>query len=120
MFLTYSSLTPSNHFETLYFLHFLFVLTIFMAMGVQKWRPTISLSILKAIEECQKILNFQNFKLYVQLSKEKLGLQAKVDVAKDMDMHIKVEQVGPNMREQITIFLDPSLISWIASSFLSS
>jgi hypothetical protein len=56
----------------------------------------------------------------VQLSKEKLGLQAKVDVAKDMDMHIKVEQVGPNMREQITIFLDPSLISWIASSFLSS
>ncbi len=88
-----------------------------MAVAVQKWRPTISFSILKAIEGCQKILNFQNFKLYVQLSKEKLGLQAKVDVAKDMDMHIKVEQVGANMQKQITIFLDPSLISGIASIF---
>ncbi len=43
----------------------------------------------------------------MQLSKEKLGLQAKVDVAKDMDMHIKVKQVDANMREQITITFRP-------------
>jgi hypothetical protein len=43
----------------------------------------------------------------VQLSKEKLGLQAKVDVAKYMDMHIKVKQVGAKMREQITIVFKP-------------
>jgi hypothetical protein len=34
-----------------------------------------------------------------------------------MDMHIKVKEVGANMQEQIPFFLDPSLISWIASSF---
>jgi hypothetical protein len=43
----------------------------------------------------------------VQLCKEKLGLQAKVDVVKDMDMHIKVKQVGANMQEQITIIFRP-------------
>jgi hypothetical protein len=36
-------------------------------------------------------------KLYVQLSKDRLELQAKVDVVKDMDMHTKVKQFGVNM-----------------------
>ncbi len=31
-------------------------------------------------------------------------LQVKVDIAKDMDMHIKVKQVGANIQDQITIF----------------
>jgi hypothetical protein len=32
--------------------------------------------------------------LHVQLSKDRLDLQAKVDVAKDMDIHMKVKQLG--------------------------
>ncbi len=43
----------------------------------------------------------------MQLSKEKLGLQAKVDVVKDVDMHMKVKQVVANMQEQITIVFRP-------------
>jgi hypothetical protein len=35
--------------------------------------------------------------LHVQLSKDRLDLQAKLDVAKDMDMHMKVKQLGANM-----------------------
>jgi hypothetical protein len=46
----------------------------------------------------------------VQLSKDRLELQAKVDVVKDMDMHTKVKQLGVNMQEQMIIvhrsFLD--------------
>ncbi len=38
-------------------------------------------------------------KLYVQLSKDRLELQAKVDVVKDMDMDTKVKQFGVNMQE---------------------
>ncbi len=36
-------------------------------------------------------------RLYVQLSKDRLILQAEVDVAQEVDMHIKVKQLGANM-----------------------
>ncbi len=48
-------------------------------------------------------------KLYVQLSKDRLELQAKVDVVKDMDMHTKVKQFGVNMQEQVIIVRRPFL-----------
>jgi hypothetical protein len=35
--------------------------------------------------------------LHVQLSKDRLDLQTEVDVAKDMDMRMKVKQLGANM-----------------------
>ncbi len=36
-------------------------------------------------------------RLYVQLAKDRLILQAKVDVAHEVDMHIRVKQLGANM-----------------------
>jgi hypothetical protein len=45
----------------------------------------------------------------VQLSKDRLELQAKVDVVKDMDMHTKVKQFGVNMQEQVIIIGRPFL-----------
>jgi len=46
-------------------------------------------------------------KLYVQLAKDRLILQAKVDVAQEVDMHIRVKQLGANMRLQVVIVLRP-------------
>jgi hypothetical protein len=43
----------------------------------------------------------------VQLPKDRLELQAKVDVVKDMDMHTKVKQFGVNMQEQMIIVRRP-------------
>jgi hypothetical protein len=43
----------------------------------------------------------------VQLSKDRLELQSKVDVVKDMDMHTKVKQFGVNMHEQVIIVCRP-------------
>ncbi len=48
-------------------------------------------------------------KLYVQLSKDRLELQAKVDVVKNMDMDTKVKQFGVNMQEQVIIVCRPFL-----------
>jgi hypothetical protein len=48
-------------------------------------------------------------KLYVQISKDRLKLQAKVDVPKDMDMCTKVKQFGTNMWEQVANILRPFL-----------
>ncbi len=42
-------------------------------------------------------------KLYVQLSKNRLELWAKVDVANDMDMCTKMKQLGVEMQKQIVI-----------------
>jgi hypothetical protein len=50
-----------------------------------------------------------NIKLYVQLSKEKLDLQAKIDVVKEMDLHMKVKQLGVNIQLQVAIVLTPFL-----------
>jgi hypothetical protein len=47
--------------------------------------------------------------LYVQLSKDKLILQTKVDVAHEMDMCIRVKQLGANMQLQVAIVLRPFL-----------
>jgi hypothetical protein len=44
-------------------------------------------------------------RLYVQLSKDKLILQAEVDVAQEVDMCIKVKQLGANMQLQVAIVL---------------
>jgi hypothetical protein len=41
----------------------------------------------------------------VQLSKNRLELWAKVDVAKDMDMCTKMQQLGVKMQKQIVIVL---------------
>jgi hypothetical protein len=41
--------------------------------------------------------------------KYKLNLQAKVDVVEDMDMCMKVKQLGANMRLQVAIVLRPFL-----------
>jgi Na+-transporting NADH:ubiquinone oxidoreductase subunit NqrF len=43
--------------------------------------------------------------LYVQLSKKRWKLQAKVDVANNMEVCIKVKQFNANMWKQITIVL---------------
>jgi hypothetical protein len=48
-------------------------------------------------------------KLYVQLSKDRLILHGEVDVAQEVDMHIKVKQLGANMRLQVAIVLRPFL-----------
>jgi hypothetical protein len=47
--------------------------------------------------------------LYVQLSKDKLILQTKVDVAHEVDMCIRVKQLGANMQLQVAIVLRPFL-----------
>ncbi len=47
--------------------------------------------------------------MYVQISKDRLKSQAKVDVPKDMDMCTKVKQLGTNMWKQSTIILRPFL-----------
>jgi hypothetical protein len=36
-------------------------------------------------------------RLYVQLSKDRLILQVEVDAAQEVDMHIRVKQLGANM-----------------------
>jgi hypothetical protein len=38
-------------------------------------------------------------KLYVRLTKEKLELQAEIDVSEEMDMCTKVKKLGANMRK---------------------
>jgi hypothetical protein len=43
----------------------------------------------------------------VQLSKDRLELQAKVNVVENMDMCTKVKQLGVNMQEQVIIVLMP-------------
>jgi hypothetical protein len=48
-------------------------------------------------------------KLYVQISKDRLKLQAKIDVPKDMDMCTNMKQLGTNMWEQVAIILRPFL-----------
>ncbi len=53
--------------------------------------------------------HFTTIKLYVQLFKYRLDLQAKVDVVEDMDMCMKVKQLGANMRLQVAIVLRPFL-----------
>ncbi len=40
---------------------------------------------------------FTTIKLYVQLFKHRLNLQAKVDVVEDIDMCMKVKQLDANM-----------------------
>ncbi len=47
--------------------------------------------------------------LYVQLFKDKLILQTKVDVIHKVDMCIKVKQLGANMQLQVAIMLRPFL-----------
>jgi hypothetical protein len=46
--------------------------------------------------------------LYVYLFKDRLDLQAKVDVAKDMDMRMKMKQFA-NMQLQVAFVLRPFL-----------
>ncbi len=53
--------------------------------------------------------HFTTIQLYVQLFKYRLNLQAKVDVVEDMDMCMKVKQLGPNMRLQVAFVLRPFL-----------
>ncbi len=48
-------------------------------------------------------------KLYVNLSKEKLELQAEIDAIENMDMHMKMKQLNANMQRQVTIVLRPFL-----------
>ncbi len=48
-------------------------------------------------------------KLHVQVSKDKLDLQAKIDVVKEMDLHMKVKQLGVNMQLHVAIVLRPLL-----------
>ncbi len=48
-------------------------------------------------------------KLYVKLSKERLELQVEIDVIKEMDMRMKVKQLGTNMQGHVIIVLKPFL-----------
>jgi len=57
-------------------------------------------------------------KLYVQLGKENLELQEKIDVAQELDMCMKFKQLGVNMQEQVNLVFNPSLISLIFSNLL--
>ncbi len=45
----------------------------------------------------------------MKLTKEKLELQTKVDVSKEMDMRSKVKKLGANMRKQLALVLRPFL-----------
>jgi hypothetical protein len=45
-------------------------------------------------------------KLYLKLSKERLELQAKINAIKEMNMRMKVKQLGANMQGQTNIILD--------------
>jgi hypothetical protein len=47
--------------------------------------------------------------LHVHLFKDRLDLQVKVDVAKDMDMCMKMKQLGANMQLQVAFVLRPFL-----------
>jgi hypothetical protein len=47
--------------------------------------------------------------LYVYLFKVSLNLQATIDVAKDMDMYMKMKQLGANMQLQVAFVLRPFL-----------
>jgi hypothetical protein len=46
-------------------------------------------------------------KLYVQLAKENLELEAKIDVAQELDMCMKFKQLGMNMQEQVNLLFQP-------------
>jgi hypothetical protein len=57
------------------------------------------------------LLNALTFaiKLYVNLFKERMKFQAKIDAIKEMDMHMKVKQLNVNMQKQVTIIQRPFL-----------
>lgn len=46
-------------------------------------------------------------KLYVKLGKENVELQAKIDVAQELDMCMKFKQLGVNMQEQVNLVFQP-------------
>ncbi len=58
-------------------------------------------------------------KLYVKLSKERLELQVEIDAIEEMDMHMKMKQLGANMQRQVTIIFRLSLISCFFSNPLN-
>jgi len=52
----------------------------------------------------------------VQFAKERLELQTKMDDVKELDMCMKVKQLGMNMQKQVNVVLQPFLTSWIFSN----